>query len=599
MKNNFIKILILIFVSLTFYYSRQVFSYRYEPEYYENWYYHSQWNIPNSIRGIGDGDLYKFVGYRLAFGENPFNINYEVPPFAKLLYGLAERFVSNPYVLSIVLYLASFFVLYLISKIFFKKKLTPILLTLLLFGSSPFVSTQVRETMLDLPLMFFFLLHLLYFLQYLESNKFKKLILAGIFLGIATGCKIGVYSPLIFLIGITFILTNKTQKIKNFLAYSVSTFTGYCLSFISYFIQHPNPIPWIKLHQKPFFFYLGQSNSQIDHFNQLKGILFNQYHGFWAGAQPGTLGDWSPMLAVGLILLISLIIFSIKKKQRLPLYLCFFSLSFIVINCFLPFFPRYLMPIIPTFCLLITICLQKKPLLIYLLILLNLPFYYLSIIKQPYQGTIESTVRFINTRDYRELYRAISPQQRKSIDEEYFINSYENFLNQIGTRKIESEITDIQLNKNIVTGILHTSYQTRYGHLENTSNITFQKMNNQWKLIWDWDYLFDGYQPEYQISVVPKTNSKPIIEAFMIPRLMFDWGLNLTQIQDIIHIPQDTINDRIRFSVPDKYPRWVGDITAKNFDKTQKIPGLEFFHYSPKAEVYFVNNQQQKIFLFK
>lgn len=257
------------------------------------------------------------------------------------------------------------------------------------------------------------------------------------------------------------------------------------------------------------------------------------------------------------------------------------------------------MPIIPTFCLLITICLQKKPLLIYLLILLNLPFYYLSIIKQPYQGTIESTVRFINTRDYRELYRAISPQQRKSIDEEYFINSYENFLNQIGTRKIESEITDIQLNKNIVTGILHTSYQTRYGHLENTSNITFQKMNNQWKLIWDWDYLFDGYQPEYQISVVPKTNSKPIIEAFMIPRLMFDWGLNLTQIQDIIHIPQDTINDRIRFSVPDKYPRWVGDITAKNFDKTQKIPGLEFFHYSPKAEVYFVNNQQQKIFLFK
>lgn len=94
MKNNIIKTLILIFISLTFYYSRQIFFYKYEPEYYENWYYHSQWNIPNSVRGIGDGDLYKFVGYRLAFGENPFNINYEVPPFAKLLYGLAERFLA-------------------------------------------------------------------------------------------------------------------------------------------------------------------------------------------------------------------------------------------------------------------------------------------------------------------------------------------------------------------------------------------------------------------------------------------------------------------------------------------------------------------------
>jgi len=243
------------------------------------------------------------------------------------------------------------------------------------------------------------------------------------------------------------------------------------------------------------------------------------------------------------------------------------------------------MPIIPTFCLIITICLQQKPFLIYLLIILNIPFYYTSVIKQPYQGTIESTTRFINTRNYRELYRSISLHQRNLMNEDYFINSYENFLNKIGTRSIESNITSIKFDQDIVTGVLNTTYQTRYGPLENKSNIIFQKINNQWKLIWDWNYLFNRYKPEYQINIVPKLNQIAAIEAFMAPRSMSDWGLNLTQIQDITKIPQQTINDRLRFSVPDKYYRWVGNVNIKNFDETRKIPGLEFFHYPQKENI--------------
>ncbi len=119
MKNKIIKILILIFIFLTLYFSRQIFSYKYDPEYYENYYYHSQWNIPNSVRGIGDGDLYKFVGYKLASGENPFNINYEVPPFAKLLYGISEKYFANPYIVSLFFYFCSFFCFISYFKVFF------------------------------------------------------------------------------------------------------------------------------------------------------------------------------------------------------------------------------------------------------------------------------------------------------------------------------------------------------------------------------------------------------------------------------------------------------------------------------------------------
>lgn len=594
MKKNLIKLLILLFIGLTFYFSRQIFFYKYEPEYYENWYYHSQWNIPNSVRGIGDGDLYKFVGYRLAFGENPFNINYEVPPFAKLLYGLAERYLSNPYIISIAFYLLSIILLYQTSRIFFPKNKYLSLLTTLLFASSPFISTQIKETMLDLPLMFFFNLHLFYFLHYLNRGTIKHLVLAGFFLGIATGCKIGIYSPFVFLIGLIFIFIGQKEKIKKFFLYGVSTFTGYCFSFISYFVHHPNPIPWLRLHQKPLNFYLGQQNSsQIDHFNQLKGILFNRYQGFWEGAQLGKLGDWSPMLTIALLILIPLTITAIKKKDHPKIYLCLFSLPFLLVNCFIPFFPRYLMPIIPIFCLLITLSAQSKPIIIWLIILLNIPFYYNSVAKEPYQDDFDSTVRFINTRNYRELYRAIDPNQRQTLDENYFIDSYENFLNQIGTRKIESNITDLIQNKNTVTGKLQLTYQTRYGNLENTSDITLKKIHNQWKLVWDWDFLFKDYQPEYQINIIPKTN-KTTTEAFMVPRLMFDWGRDLTKIKSIIHIEDPIIDERLKFTVPDKYPRWIGDISQIPNPDPQ-IPGLQFSQYHYQSKIFFINNKNNQI----
>ena len=74
------------------YFSRWIFLYHFDPIYWENTYYESQWNVPNSKRGIGDDGLYRYVGYRLVNnGENPFNINYEVPPLGKYTYGLSAK----------------------------------------------------------------------------------------------------------------------------------------------------------------------------------------------------------------------------------------------------------------------------------------------------------------------------------------------------------------------------------------------------------------------------------------------------------------------------------------------------------------------------
>jgi hypothetical protein len=257
------------------------------------------------------------------------------------------------------------------------------------------------------------------------------------------------------------------------------------------------------------------------------------------------------------------------------------------------------MPIIPAFCIIIVYCLKSKPFLIYLLIFLNIPFYYNSIIKQPYQGTVDTTIRFVNTRNYRELYRAINPRQRKNLSEDSFINTYENFLNQIGARKIESNITSLKVENNKVTGKLEVKYQTRYGELNNESPIEFNKINNQWKLNWSWNYLYHSYDPAYPLKIEIKPNSTSILEVHMIPRLMFDWGKSLTQIQTITTINQKILDERIRSTVPDKYPRWVADINFNNFDKNVKIPGLEYYDYPNLAKLYFINYEGKEIILFK
>ena len=352
MANSTTKIIIflnIIFVVLTLYFSRWIFFYRYEPEYYENYYYHSQWNIPESTRGIGDGELYKFVGYRLAQGENPFNINYEVPPFAKLIYGLTARFLGNPYWATLAFYFLSLFVLYKFSQLIFPKNLNLQLLTLLLFVSSPFIATQVKETMLDLPLTLLFLSHLYFFTVFLKTKSLNDLIFSGIFLGLATGSKIGIYTPLIILSGF-YLLFKNTSPIKTYLFYVVSIISGYIFSFINYFIKHPNPIPWIRLHEKTIRFYIGTHNSfSIDKLTQFKGIFLNQYQGFWKGASLTTLGDWSPLLPIGTILVFALIYLSFKQKKWGYLYLSLFSLSVFFMNCLVPFYPRYLMPLLPIF----------------------------------------------------------------------------------------------------------------------------------------------------------------------------------------------------------------------------------------------------------
>jgi hypothetical protein len=561
-RNNLVKIGIFLFIVLVIFFSRQVLTFRYDPEYYENWYYHCQWNIPNSTRGIGDGDLYKFSGFVLANGGNPFDINYPVPPFGKWIYGLAEKYVGNPYFASIIFYLLSIWVMYRLSLDIFVDK-TFALLSTLLFVSTPFVTSQLKETMLDLPLMFLFLTNIYFFNKFFTNNKIKPLILAGIFLGLATGTKIGIYSPLLLLFGIVVLMINKksVNKISNLVTYIASTAAGYVLAYTSYFIHHPNPIPWLRLHQKSIGYYLtSSSNASFDHLAQWKGIFLNHYKPFWQPMASIHLGDWSPLLPLGVAATMIILVISIKKKQLNFIYMALFMMTFLLMNTFVPFFPRYLMPIIPLLVIFSIYLLRPKKYLIIILVLLNLPFLYYSMVYNPVENQERDMVRFTTTLAYRELYRIIIPG---NISENEFIKTNEYFYQTLGVKNISVNRQNlVKDDGNDVKIKYQINYDTVYGPLTYFPEFEYKKINNQWKVVWKWNYLAPDFGADSQI-IINESKKSDWWAVYVAAHYLTNWSVNIQNIADITGLPFKDVDDKVRQFVPDFYPRFVGYLDPK------------------------------------
>jgi len=553
-----ISALIVLIIAVVLFFSRQIFFFRYDAEYFENYYYNSQWNVPQSTRGMSDGELYKFVGYRLVQGENPFNINFETPPFAKHLYGLAEYAVGNPYWISLGFYVLTAVAIYLLSLELFASKTTA-LLSVLLLVSTPFITSQIRETMLDLPLTALFLIHALFLVRFFKRFKVKDLIIAGIFLGLATGTKIGIYTPLTLLLGLVIVILSSKQ-IKNIIYYLVSVATGYVLSYSSYFIHHPNPLPWLRLHEKPLSFYLNGTKNTVDYYNQWRGIFLNTYQGFWVGGEKTGLGDWTIILPLGVILVIYVLYLGLKRKDYSWIYLTLFSIGVLAVNTFVSFWARYLMPIVPILILFILYVFRKVIPVILLLVILNLTILIPTMTANNLSGHSVAVERFLNTRAYREMYRSIDKATKIKYPEEKFQSTMENFYVTMRVKKIEVSITDVVDTKDLHHGTLNTKYFSDYGEFANSQEIDFVLEHNQWKTIWKWDYLWPGFDPDGRIEVdaLPKPLSTVLNGVYVIPRLMYDWGQYTSALSILTKMSSQDIDKKIRATIPDDFPRFVG-----------------------------------------
>lgn len=370
-QNWLMLVLVFIIGLVTWSYS-WVFDYRYDIDRFNHDFANSQYVWPRGEVELNDSDLYKVVGYKLVLGENPFFINHEVPPFGKSLYGLAIYLTNNPYYISYLFYLISIGLVFYLSELVFKKRLTSWLAACLM-AINPLTAFQVAQTMLDLPLTVFLLLHLICLFKVKQSQKPLLWVgLAGFFIGLMTGTKIGYYTPGILLLAAIWLWFIKQRW--GVIVLSLTTFIGYVFSWWSYFIYHPNPIPWFRLHDRIIDFYDG-SRAAPYYLNQLQTIIFNQYQGWWR-SDSIPMVEWSVILPLGLFLIIYYLLKfkAIIKTNQYLAYLIGLTTLLLIMNSLVPFWPRYLMLVVPLFILIIANLFSKKWYTIVIILVISLPY---------------------------------------------------------------------------------------------------------------------------------------------------------------------------------------------------------------------------------
>jgi len=402
--------LLVIVISTIAYFSRWIFFYHFDPVYWENAYYESQWNVPNSARGIGDEGVYRYIGYRLVNNrENPFNVDYWVPPLGKYTYGLTAKFLGNPFITTFIYYLGSILIFYLISKQIFP---TPYhWITTILFASNPMIVDEIQTTMLDLPLTFFFLLFIYFFIRYLSSKNNNILYLSALSLGLMAGVKPPFFIPMFALVAAYFLF--KKRLFKKVIPFFIFIFIGYVLAYFCYFIKHPNPIPWIRLHQKVIAFQKNNGGSH-DWFNIIRYIFTIEFRGFWVGAKSYWPTNWSVILPVGVISTV-LSLYKFVKKKPLPEWLSYcllITIFYLMMNLIIDFWPRYLVPLVPILILISCYFLKKYKLIPLLIFVTYLPFLYLFLFPKS-TDLVSSFQNLYTSGFYKDSYELLDSKTKK------------------------------------------------------------------------------------------------------------------------------------------------------------------------------------------
>lgn len=406
-------LLCLVLILANIYFYRWTLTYKFNPQYWENYYYESQWNIPNSQRQIGDDGVYRYIGYRLVNGENPFNVDYWVPPFGKYLYGISAKYFNNPYLTSIFEYIVLSFVFYKLAKEFLDGP--KLYFALILFHLNPFLIGEIGTTMLDLPLTLCLTTSLWFFIRYTKtkSNIFIQASFFMIGLAICTKPPYFVFS---YIFTYLIYLLSKHQPGQIILFIPIIT-AGYIAGYFpTYFIYHPNPIPFIRLHQKIFDFQknnLGSHNWQ----SIITYLLYGRFLGYWVNAKPIYPSDFSLVFPFGILSSIIQTFRGIRKAPPTSL-LGVISTIYLIQLFFVDFWPRYLLPLIPIFTILISQHISAKPisLITAMIIFTSVSWaYFHTIVYPPQQKFIDQFNSYKNSNRYKDMYELLDKKSRRSL----------------------------------------------------------------------------------------------------------------------------------------------------------------------------------------
>lgn len=482
------------------------FSFSSKEKYLYDLFDYSQWRIPQSTRVISDEQLYQVAANKIIQGDSIYSINPEVPPLGKYLYGLGIITADNPYLISFILYILSLGVYFFIAKQAGLSK-TQQLLSLLLFMVSPLLFSQIGQTMLDLPQLFFLLLYSYFWSLYLTSIRKPAIhiaiMLSGLCLGFAAATKFPIFIILIAVISFFYLVIQKKAKVA--ISFGVSFIVGYLLTFAHYLVNHSFR-ELLGAQKWMLNFYLHQYSS-VSILDNIKHFFTGRYQDFAGNIQFAN--EWTIFLPVIFIATICYVLYNYKKFLKLrnglePLdwYALIFFTTLIPMF-FLTLYTRYFLLILPFGALITVKYLSEKLSILFIPLFLILFYQSIAYLNPQPIETLKFAQNDWTNGNYQDFYNHLHNDSTKLSRDEFLSHLKEiEFNAQVDKQSIDFKIPQLSFFSKKINGQVTVTLETPAGEYHHTKEAVFIWENGGWKLIWNWEILADSMNENDTIVLI-------------------------------------------------------------------------------------------------
>jgi predicted membrane-bound dolichyl-phosphate-mannose-protein mannosyltransferase len=480
MENKKYWLILLAVFSFLLYFSRWAFVEKLNLDYLEEFYLDSQWKNPRSKRIMSDNELYQYAGYKYLKGEDLFLINPEVPPLGKYIYGVSIIVFNNPYYASLTLFVLAFVAYYfLITKLV--KNEQHQFIAFLLYLLSPLVFQQITRSMLDLPLLLFFLLHINFIIRIGEKKSQNKnillTVLAGISLGFFAASKFPVYVPFILLADLIYLF--KEKKLIYSIPIMFVTAIMYTLMFLPYFLKGNSFYSWIKAELWTIDFYSG-GRAKEHVLSKILGLFTGFVLYIHSNRGIERIETWSITWPAAIITGIFFMKKNfLKNKSNQLFYIQFLFVELLLFLLIFDFAPRYFLAILVLGITFIVIEVPRKLLRALISIVCiqavifvrSGPSSDLKFIIERWEGQYYKDLYFFTNRDYRNSidFRSFNRKLQESMDYKPSVNIAVD-PSTIFDNRVSGKI-EIRNSENM--------------ELKFVGDINFIREHNKWKLVWD------------------------------------------------------------------------------------------------------------------
>jgi hypothetical protein len=486
-------------------------------------FFHSQWFIPLSPRVISDSTLYHYSSVFFANGGLLTNLSPEVPPLGRYLYALTYKVNQRPLTLNILLYIGLLSGYYLLLKKVVKRD-WQIFTGVVLLALSPLVVSQLNLVMMDLLQVMLLVWYLVWQITYLQTPSPKAAALTGVFLGLFSAVKFPLYTPFLLLISIIFTWWAGKQKKK--LLYPLLLTTAVGVSFVSTylpFILQTSVSSFLSLLKWMVSFYLSGEKTGAFPGVALVTLGSGWFTGWW-GEGWQRFREWSPILPIsfigGVYYWWKMKKLMVKNVPATDLLLLVVGSTMLGLFLVIPFWPRYLILIIPILLIFLVKSLPSYKFglalitleLVWLIILLFFPTPNLALSQFTNSWQIAA---------FADMYPLLSSETKYQFSSQSFIQPLDSFVEQAEVKSISIDYQPMLLtdwiSSNHVQVPINVKYKTAAETLEHQTTLTLKRNLTAWQVYSDPKTLID----KNQIPNLKQDENMPVISV--IPDELEHW----------------------------------------------------------------------------